>query len=269
VRKLDTIDLAPATFADKRKNGLLPWSKLYRESVDKMKNPGIPADAKVTWILLQPILKRSEAPGYLIEDGKPMSVADLAIDLWKDEESLTNDIEVLIKFRWLRRDERGVVLDPVMMLDQPATAFLRGGGNVDSQALTETSHQNGSDDHSTAEKSNSKKKKKTNVRESFSSSSSIDSNSDNMTGLTDSHASPRLEVASSGSPQLDQWIKELTTEFQNLNVAEVAKKWLDHCRKNNQPLTRERLVGWLQREKPSKPAVKRTPKFKKERLQER
>jgi len=249
MKKKKTVDLAPATFADKRKNGLLPWSKLYAESVQNFKNPAIPDRVKVTWILLQPILKRSEEIGCLVENGQPMSIGDVAMEIWRDEKELLDDIEALIRFRWLRRDERGVTLDPVMVLDYAATQFLRGNDAADSQVLTETSLQNGSDDHSTVEKSNSKKKKKTNVRESFSSSST-------ETGLTDSHASPRPEGASSGSSKLlEQWIKELTADFQNLNVAEVAKKWFDHCRKNNQPVTRERLVGWLKRERPEAPKI--------------
>ena len=41
-------------------------------------------------------------------------------------------------------------------------------------------------------------------------------------------------------------------EFPNIGVSRCADKWLKYCRANNQPITRERLVGWLKREKPAK-----------------
>jgi hypothetical protein len=119
--KKDIADLSPQTFFDKRRRGLMPWSKLFAESVQNLKNPAIPVSAKLAWVLMQPIMSRSDEPGFLLENGKPIELADLAVELWIDAEQLKQDIETLLRFRWLRRDERGFIFDPFMEKDSKAS----------------------------------------------------------------------------------------------------------------------------------------------------
>ena len=47
-------------------------------------------------------------------------------------------------------------------------------------------------------------------------------------------------------------IAELTAEYLRIDVAESARKWVEYCRANNKPMTREKLNGWLKRERPAK-----------------
>jgi hypothetical protein len=113
-------ELAPSTFARQRKSGQLPWSKLFAESVQELKNPALSDKAKVTWILLQPILNRSERPGYLVEGGKPISFQSLAQQLWRTESDLTQGVKELLECGMLKKDRR-TFYDPMMVIDKAAS----------------------------------------------------------------------------------------------------------------------------------------------------
>jgi hypothetical protein len=115
------IDLAPSTFARQRAHGLLPWSRLYAETVQTLFHVRTSDKAKLAWIRLQPILNRSEEEGYLIEDGAPMTMRSLARQICKTEAALEREIQELIEVRLLKKDG-DTIYDPIMVLDKKAGA---------------------------------------------------------------------------------------------------------------------------------------------------
>jgi hypothetical protein len=258
MKKKNIIDLAPATFSDKRKNGLLPWTKLYAESVQNFKNPAIPDRAKVVWVLLQPLLKRSEEPGFLVEEGKPMSIQSLAMELWRDEQQLTDDIETLLRCRWLKRDERGVILDPIMVLDLAATEY---------RASEATSLPNGGHDYTLSEKIRSDQTRQRSESESDFKEGS-DRNSEPPDD-SDAPASAAVGSASGPSPEMAKLAPDVTPEWLGTLKVNPANSGKDvnaivmRARKHRKyidggvVITRQIINGWLKREplgKAAKPA---------------
>jgi hypothetical protein len=69
-----------STFARKRREGKLPWTKLFSESVQTLMNPHISDRARALWLLMQPIL--GEHDGYLMDlNGQPHTPDSLARSL--------------------------------------------------------------------------------------------------------------------------------------------------------------------------------------------
>ena len=105
-------DLSPSTFNDRKRNGKLPWTALFADSVQACLNPKLSDRSKVVWLLMQPML--GAGSGYLLDDGEPMSVAALATKIWREPKQVSTDIDNLVKFDLLRIDDEGAVFDPVM-----------------------------------------------------------------------------------------------------------------------------------------------------------
>jgi hypothetical protein len=108
-------DLSSSTFNNYKRNGKLPWSALFADSVQACLNPKLSDRAVRVWILTQPILRMSD--GYLMDGDEPMTVSGLAHKIWQEPKKLESDIEKLVKFDLLRRRDDGTIFDPVMVND--------------------------------------------------------------------------------------------------------------------------------------------------------
>jgi hypothetical protein len=126
-------DLSPSTFNDRKRHGKMQWTALFADSVQACLNPKLSDRSKVVWLLLQPML--GAGSGYLLDDGEPMSVAALATKIWREPKQVNTDIDNLVKFDLLRRDDGGAVFDPVMVNDLEGVARRNleknGGGQIE------------------------------------------------------------------------------------------------------------------------------------------
>ena len=113
-------DLSPSTFNDRKRHGKLPWTALFADSVQACLNPKLSDRTIRTWLLMQPML--SAGSGYLLDYDEPMSVAALATKIWREPKQVNTDIDNLVKFDLLRRDDEGTVFDPVMVNDLEGVA---------------------------------------------------------------------------------------------------------------------------------------------------
>lgn len=115
-------DLSPSTFNNYKRNRKLTFTALYADSVTSCQNPKLTDRAVRTWLLMQPILGMNV--GYLGD------VDTLAGKIWREPFQVNADIEKLVKFDLLRRDDEGTIFDPVMVND------LDGVVSHNSQKLT-------------------------------------------------------------------------------------------------------------------------------------
>ena len=246
-------DLAPSTFARQRASDTLPWSKLYGETVLLVYGAAISDRAKLTFIRLQPMLKRSEEEGYLVEDGKPIALRTLARQIGKTEKALTNEIEELIDVRLLKKDGKKIC-DPWMVADKKATDFLKSRGqlsyNNDGSNLEEKSEvsvsqgvasqngqsNNGSNYH-TVEESRTE-----NTR--FSASTAAKA-------ARETTPAPGGAVVSLAGGISDAEIAKLKRDpkYAGKDVDEVMRKCGEYCAAKGEPMTLKRLRGWLKRER--------------------
>jgi hypothetical protein len=128
---------SPATFARHRR--MMHWSKLYADQWRQVRNSGISLNAKLTWVDLQSILSQSEQPGYLIENGEPITMKSLALRTGRKPQIVEREIEELIEIGILFRNENSIVGETRMVLDIDATSYEVGrktrresAGNSDS-----------------------------------------------------------------------------------------------------------------------------------------
>src|SRR5215469_17948252 len=90
-------DYSDSTFSNYVRNGKLPFTALFSDSVQQLLNQNLKDRQVRTWILMQPVL--GAHGGYLLDDsGGPLSLQDLSGKLWRSAEDLGKDIDKLIKF---------------------------------------------------------------------------------------------------------------------------------------------------------------------------
>lgn len=252
-------DLAPSTFARKRASDMLPWSKLYAETVLLMCGAAISDKAKLTFIRLQPMLKRSEDEGYLVEDGKPIALRTLARQIGKTEKALTNEIEELIEVRLLKKDGKKIC-DPWIVADKKATDFLNSRGqlsyNDDGSNLREDaedsenegvasqySQSNNGFKHHTVEESRTE-----NTRFSASTEAKASAFA-GETACAPGGAAVPLTASACGITDAEIFKLKRDPKYAGKDVDDVIRK----CRAKypDRPITLKMVRGWLKRERPT------------------
>ena len=118
-------DVAPSTFASRRGH-MYFYSRLYADAVRRVQVSGISNAAKLTYFYLQPLLKQSDEPGYLVMNGQPMSTKTLASLLGIKKVALEKNLEELIDIGLLSKKispEIPTMFDPIMALDEEASSY--------------------------------------------------------------------------------------------------------------------------------------------------
>jgi hypothetical protein len=258
-------ELKPSIFASKRMSGKLPWSKLFCENVMELRNPRLSAEAVRTWLLLQPVLFRSERPGYLIENGKPMGLESLSNEIWKPVEELECELPELLKFKLLKKEGK-LLFDPWMVSDQKARAERQTSSNDDG-SLGEGTAQTS---QSRVEESRGDHIDSTRLLADSDIAAAVAGGS-SLTGSTQGASSSDQQVTTSGnqtntsgSSKADQWIvahqpdiERWENEFaaKGLDVRGSVRKCVEYNLgrgKSLSDITPEWVERWLKMEKPGK-----------------
>jgi hypothetical protein len=236
---------------------------------------------------MQPLLNRSEREGYLVEDGAPMSLEALADITWKNEVDLDSEIQQLVRFRLLKRDEDGVIFDPWMVADKLARSNeeeenMSPNGDLSPSGDKVITHKSRVEESRADEDcSNSTSTGVPNAPNSSNgtptsapgadalavasdqslgttSTTSTDNSSTGPTGSSSERQAldnPRTGSSTSEDdlpPQVVAWCNELAPEFHWLNVRHVARKWVAACEESHYTLNKNLLRKWLENEDPAK-----------------
>jgi hypothetical protein len=276
-------DLAPSTFA--RKN--FWFVKLRKDEIEDLDaRKDISVEAKWTWVRLKSIFKQSEQPGWLIENGEPMAMQSLAQKLRRRRvDALEREINELLRGGIIKKHD-GFIYDPGTLSDEleaereaERKEKASKSGVKEELNCSKTGVQlSAYGDSSNAQVVDNQQSRNSATKVQLSGSSSIrSSTTKRSTTTTEAHRSaphsaatdapltngttgtttvPPDCVAYAPNPaELDQW----QAEHPNIDVRAVYKKWRKHCEKHGQPISLERWLGWLQRERPSKqPAASAT-----------
>jgi hypothetical protein len=117
--RLTASELSPSTFARKKREGKLPWTKLFADSIQTLMSHKISDRARSLWLITQPIL--GEHDGYLLDlHSQPHTPQSLSLCLHgRDSSQIDNDLKKLIQYGALSK-ENGTVFCPIMVKDKGA-----------------------------------------------------------------------------------------------------------------------------------------------------
>ena len=103
-------ELTASTFQRKKREGKLPWTKLFNESVQVLMNPKVSDRARSLWLLTQPIL--GENDGYLLDSNKrPHTPSSLSRCLF-GREHIESDLKRLIQYGALDKASTLTKIEP-------------------------------------------------------------------------------------------------------------------------------------------------------------
>jgi hypothetical protein len=266
-------DLAPSTFDWKRRNGHFPWHKQFAEPTKDLLHARIPSETKLTYFWLQPILNRSEKEGYLVEDGKPMTIRALSRIIGKTEAKLAKEIDELIEYRFLKK-EGDEIYEPWMVLDKKTTDLRESEKQpylneyssnsdkhsevVDGEGITQNQLSSFNDfNHTTAEKSRADSEK---------SLLSAKAKALAFAGKTASAPSgAAVPPSASAGGITDAEIAKLkrNPKYAGKDVDEVIRKCREHYADSGEPITLKMVRGWLKRQRTISTGTDRTATPKK------
>jgi len=113
--KAVTTELSTSTFQRKKREGKLPWTKLFSESVQAFASPNISDRLRALYFLIQPIL--GEHDGYLLDfDNRPHTPSSLSRRLF-GRGHIETDLRKLVRYGILD-EQNGVIFCPFMVRDK-------------------------------------------------------------------------------------------------------------------------------------------------------
>jgi hypothetical protein len=266
-------DLAPSTLERKQ----FWYVNLRTEEIEDLDaRKDISIQAKWTWLRLKAVFLKSEQPGILVENDRPMTMEALAIHLRRRKSSipvLEREITELLENRVLRT-HAGFIYDLATLADAVELFRKKTRKSLGSfeevlqrfpkvfpkfweNSVFELSASADSSDAVSEDESeeDSGKGENSNIRSSHSQNSSPTKR--RTTGLLDKDRSAR-ESAGTGptnddSPDLPavagipaNWEAELTPLYPDLNLDAEFRKWAKRCAKDRHEKTREWFEGFLE-----------------------
>jgi hypothetical protein len=238
----NSTNYSPSTFARKKREGKLPWTKLFSESVHVLMSPHVSDRARSLWLLIQPIL--GEHDGYLLDlNGGPHTADSLARCLY-GRGHVDTDLAKLIQYGALSDNNR-IIFCPMMVKD--TGRVLKGtSGNIVGVAKC-------NDDLVTVSRGNEVFNSER-VEESRVDEKDIYSNSPTVTKTN--YPNNRTASAFTGGAVLlsgltEEDLEGVQAEFPAFDFPAVYQKFVAyHTNKRTQQATKEMLAGWFKREKP-------------------
>jgi hypothetical protein len=247
------------------------------EDLDARKN--ITDRAKWTWARLKFIFLKSEQPGWLVKNGKPMSTQALANVLRRRQpDTLQNDLDQLLDSGILKV-HKGFICDPGVIADEEERKRLgkhRGNTEEPCRDFEETprKHQNSLSGHTDVSNSRNSSNKGT-AGDRVSNQMSGNSNSMSSRTTTrrttatvqtdkDSQDNAHTSAAPSGAASaLIQKYEHLREEFPNIDFEAALAKLASHF-SGQKDFSEKQVRGWLKKERPinsaGKPVKPKTPK---------